>query len=116
MKSRGSVVAAALSLLALQPGLARAEGSALLLTEALNSAEGRAELDAATAGAPERFNKVTLYHLGKNSTPLRHELFRTAKNFVFVSTPYWYHDTEGTSLLDELDAAKTANRGLDVRY
>jgi len=108
------VIFAAL-ILALQLGSRFARSAETTLGEFLQSSQGRAGLDAATLGAPERFNKITLVHLGVNSTPLRHELIRSAKNTLFMSIPYWFPDTNGLSMMNELKLNRENNPGLDAR-
>jgi phosphatidylserine/phosphatidylglycerophosphate/cardiolipin synthase-like enzyme len=106
MKTR---LAPVLILLALS-GSARASD----LAAELGSAESSARLDALTR-APESKNRATLLHLGMRSRPVRLQLVRDAKNFLFMTVPYWFNDEAGREFFSTVEGKRKADPSFDFR-
>jgi putative cardiolipin synthase len=74
----------------------------------------------ALTGSEETYNKVDLLHLGRTSKPARYRLLNEAQNYVFITVPYWFGDTEGRRFLNAVRQKRAAvrsatGRNLDVR-
>lgn len=65
--------------------------------------------------APETFNKVTLLHLGKNSLPVRQSMIENAKQYIFISVPFWAADEQGLGILRSVLQKSYENDQFDYR-
>ncbi len=84
------------------------------LAETLGSVMNKASLDDITK-SKESLNKATLLHLGKNSKPQRLKLLAEARDYVFITVPYWYGDEEGEVMYQALKALLIRNPKIDIR-
>ncbi len=63
----------------------------------------------------ETFNKVDLLHMGKRSIVVREKIIRDAKEYIFMSVPYWHADEAGMKYIDTIDEKRRNNPLLDMR-
>ncbi|HAZ12566.1 MAG: hypothetical protein A2X86_11795 [Bdellovibrionales bacterium GWA2_49_15] len=84
------------------------------LADTLGGVLNKSSLDEITK-SKETLNKATLLHLGVNSKRARIQLLAEAKEYVFVTVPYWYGDDEGKVIYKELKALKERNPHIDIK-
>ncbi|MBI2520854.1 MAG: phosphatidylserine/phosphatidylglycerophosphate/cardiolipin synthase family protein [Bdellovibrio sp.] len=84
------------------------------LAEVLGYVLNKSSLDEITK-SQETNNKATLLHLGVNSKRARIKLLADAKEYVFITVPYWYGDDEGKAMYHELKSLKERNPNIDIK-
>ena len=84
------------------------------LTDWLSEPGVQSRLDQMT-WSRETLNEVELLHLGQRSLPVREDLIRKARNFIFMSVPYWHGDEAGWYYLSLLEDKRREIPGLDMR-